>query len=107
MPNKFTIANAMSAAAALSLLALAGCNQIDPLTRPYLWHPSDVNAHNIAAQAANPADLVHGRESPRHQVNTDSDAADRLWSGKPLPLLTSGGSGGGSGAAAPSTGGGP
>ena len=98
--------HAPAAAAALSLLALAGCDQIDPLTRPYMWHPDDVNAQNIAAMAANPADLTHGRDSRRRRVLMESDAVDHLWSGKPLPLLSGGGSGGSSGGGSSGGGGG-
>jgi hypothetical protein len=106
--------------AALGLLALTGCNQIDPLKRPYMWHEGEVNAHNIAAMAVNPGDLVRGRDTSRRQVITESEGARRLWSGQQLPLLgagasgssggagggSSGGSGGASGGGAPAAGGG-
>jgi hypothetical protein len=88
------------AAAALVLLSLTGCDQIDPLTRPFSWNPEGVNADNIAAMAANPADLDHGRDTNRRRVRVESDGVDRLWSGKPLPLnggSSYGGGGGGSG----------
>jgi hypothetical protein len=91
-------------AAAVSLLALTGCDQIDPLKRPYMWHESGSNAQNIAAMAANPADLIHGRDSPKRASVVESDGVDRLWSGHPavLPggLPPAAGSGGGGGAAA-------
>jgi hypothetical protein len=89
-------------AASLGLLLLSGCNAIDPLKRPYMWHDSAANAHNIAAMAANPADLLHGRRSPKRRVSLDSDSVDRLWSGKTLPLTggSAGGSGGSSGGGA-------
>jgi hypothetical protein len=76
------------AAAALGLLTLSGCNQIDPLKRPYMWHATGVNEQNIAAMAVNPADLVHGRESSQRRVGLESDGVTRLWTGKQLPLLT-------------------
>jgi len=88
---------ALRAYAALCLLALAGCNSMDPLTRPYVWKPTDINAHNIAAMAANPADLRRGRDKAKRQVGLESDAVDRLWTGHPLPLLGGGASGGSSG----------
>jgi predicted small lipoprotein YifL len=89
------------AGAALVLLSLTGCGQIDPLTRPFSWNPEGVNADNIAAMAANPADLEHGRDTSRRRARVESDGVDRLWSGKPSPLLNGGGSyGGGGGAAA-------
>ena len=100
------------AAAAISLLALTGCNQIDPLQRPYMWHATGVNQQNIAAMAVNPADLVHGRDSPRRRVVVESDGVTRLWTGRQLPLMSdtpgassSPSSSGGGGAAAPTGGG--
>jgi type IV pilus biogenesis protein CpaD/CtpE len=93
------------AVAALSLLALAGCNQIDPLKRPYMWEETGVNNSNIAAMAANPADLTHGRDTPQHRVRLESDSVESLYGGKPKPLLSAGGSSGSSGAPA-TTGGG-
>jgi uncharacterized membrane protein YgcG len=85
------------AVAALGLLSLAGCDKIDPLDRPYMWYESGVNAHNIAAMAANPTDLVRGRDQPRRNVSMESDGVDRIWSNKPTPLLGSGSTGGSSG----------
>jgi hypothetical protein len=85
------------AAAALGLLALTGCDQTDPLTKPYAWHPTDINARNIAAMANNPADLVRGRETKARRAVQESDAVEHVWTGHPVPLL--GGSGGSSGAA--------
>ena len=43
-------------------LALGGCASTDPLVRQDLWRPNGANEANIAAQLANPADLVRGRE---------------------------------------------
>lgn len=101
------------AALALSLIpiALTGCDQIDPMTRPYYWHPSEVNPLNIAAMAANPDDLRHGQHSDRRRTVQDSDAVDRIWTGKPTPLLTEepgtqGGSGGTGAATGTASGGG-
>jgi type IV pilus biogenesis protein CpaD/CtpE len=42
---------------------LSGCARLDTYNRPYTWHPSGVNAANIAAQVANPDDLIVGRGS--------------------------------------------
>jgi len=100
------------AAAAVGLLGLTGCDQIDPLKRPYMWHATGANEQNIAAMAANPADLVHGRDSPQRRVVVESDGVTRLWTGRQLPLLSdtpgsssSGSSSTGGGAATPSGGG--
>jgi type IV pilus biogenesis protein CpaD/CtpE len=50
-------------AAAIGLLTMvAGCDTVDPLLNQNTWHPLGVNEQNIAAQVANPADLLHGRE---------------------------------------------
>jgi type IV pilus biogenesis protein CpaD/CtpE len=102
-------ARMLLASAALSLLALGGCNQIDPLTRPYVWHPTGANMSNISAMAANPADLIQGREDRVRRVRTDADAVDRVWSGKTLPLPggSSGGGAGGGGGGGAAGGGGP
>jgi hypothetical protein len=104
---------ALWAATAISLLALTGCDQVDPLKRPYMWHATGINEQNIAAMAANPADLVHGRDSPQRRVVVESDGVTRLWTGHALPLLTdtpgasaSTSSSGGGGGATSSTGGG-
>ena len=98
-------------AAALSLLAVAGCDQIDPLTRPYMWHPDNAVANNMAVMAANPDDLVHGRETRVRRARMESDGVERIWTSKQLPLFggvagSVTGSGGGSGGGAAPAGGG-
>ncbi|HEX3991384.1 MAG TPA: hypothetical protein VHX39_09455 [Acetobacteraceae bacterium] len=77
-----------------------------------MWHATGVNEQNIAAMAANPADLVHGRDAPRRRVVLESDGVNRLWTGKQLPLLSdtpgasaSSGSSTGGGSGAPTGGG--
>lgn len=106
MRNQTT--RAACAVAALSLLALTGCDQMDPLTRPYVWVPSNVNPRNIAAMAVNPGDLVQGRESRTRRAVQESDAVDRLWTGHPAGLMNGTGgpaaSGAPAAAAAPSGG---
>lgn len=78
----------LSMLASASLLLLAGCNQIDPLERPYMWHPNGSNDTNIAAMAVNPSDLVRGRETDQRRVILESDGVSRLWTGHQLPLLS-------------------
>ena len=95
------IVGALTAAAAVSLLALAGCNQLDPLKRPYMWTDQNVNEKNIAAMAVNPGDLIHGQDSPARPARQDSEAVDRSWSAKPVPL---GGGAGASGSSGTSSG---
>ncbi len=68
-------ARTLSAAAAIGLLTLTGCNQIDPLKRPYMWQASGANEQNLAAMAVNPADLVHGRDTSQRRVIVESDGA--------------------------------
>ncbi len=110
MPNLFTrtsCAKTLCAIGALSLLTLSGCNSIDPLKRTYMWHPDNAVFHNMAVMAANPDDLVRGRETSTHLVGMESDGVDRAWNGKALPLLgpASGGGGGGGGSGSSSGGG--
>lgn len=45
------------------IVMLQGCSETDPMINGRDWHPTGVNAMNIAAQVANPADLLHGRQS--------------------------------------------
>lgn len=90
------IAKTLCAGLTLSLLSLAGCDQIDPLTRPYVWKPTDINRQNIAAMAARPADLVHGRGTARHNATVEAIGVERINTGKPIGLLSAtGGPGGG------------
>lgn len=103
--------NAALSVLVLSPLALTGCDQTDPLTRPYYWHESGINKSNIAAMAVNPSDLIHGRHSDRRRDVQESDAVDRIWTGKATPLLTenpgtAGGTGGTGSATGSGTGGG-
>jgi type IV pilus biogenesis protein CpaD/CtpE len=81
----------------LGLVALAGCDRLDPLQRPYMWHETEVNAHNIAAMAVNPADLIHGRGQARRPARMETNGVERLWTGKalPLPMDTPGATSGG------------
>ncbi len=71
----------------LALLALcgaiAGCSATDPYERAGIWRPSGVNEANIAAQVANPADLVRGRGDAGVSVRSGSTAVERLWQGPP------------------------
>lgn len=49
---------------AMGLVAiLQGCAATDPLLNESDWCPTGANERNIAAQVANPADLVHGRQA--------------------------------------------
>jgi type IV pilus biogenesis protein CpaD/CtpE len=49
---------------AIGLVAiLQGCSITDPLLNANDWRPTGVNEINIAAQVANPRDLVYGRQA--------------------------------------------
>lgn len=52
------------------------------------WVPQGINAGNIAAMAAVPGDLVHGRGDLTGSGHTTADAVIRLWQGKVKPLPT-------------------
>ena len=67
----------------LAMVALAGCSQTDPYQRAGTWKPSGVNDANIAAQLANPADLVQGRAATTDSVRTSTGPVERLWVGAP------------------------
>ena len=89
--------------AALPLLCLAGCEQIDPLTREGLWRPTGANAANLRAMVAVPGDLAQGRAARVSDGNTAARAVDRYRTGKVYPLQDTGisrvGAGGGPSAA--------
>ena len=80
-------------------LALAGCSSTDPYQRAGTWKPIGVNDANIAAMAANPADLVQGRGSSTGTVRTATSAVDRLWQGVPAARAQGGAAAVGVGAA--------
>ncbi len=61
------------------LLALASCGpEFDPLSREGLFQPTHVNRANLAAQVANPADLVRGTGSVTADGQLAAAAVDRL-----------------------------
>ena len=107
-PRRFRRAPAarMPAALALIALSLTGCEQIDPLTRPYSWVPENANAHNIAAMAVRPSDLTVGRHVEKRAARDASLAAERLAAGKAKSLGGGGGDSGGGGGGGSGGGGG-
>jgi hypothetical protein len=74
-------------AAMIGLVSLAACDPLDPLKRDYYWHPANVNQSNIAAMAANPADLSRGRDSRSGPSITQADAVNRVLTGRQTPLI--------------------
>jgi type IV pilus biogenesis protein CpaD/CtpE len=92
--------------AAMSLTACGGgSNYLDPYQKPYTWHPTAAPTANLAAQLANPHDLVSGRGGPEGDAKQSSVAIERIWAGRSPSL--SGGSGGGGGESGGGSGGGP
>jgi hypothetical protein len=71
-------------------LLLSGCdtqaaNQLDPYKREGMWRPEGVNAANIAAQLAEPRDLVRGRGDSGPQIKQAATAVTRVWGGAAAP----------------------
>jgi type IV pilus biogenesis protein CpaD/CtpE len=91
------------ARAALPLLVLAGCSQIDPLTKEGVWRPTGANDANLRAMVAVPSDLAYGRAARTSDGNLAARAVERLRTGRVYPLQDTGISkiASGGGAAAP------
>jgi type IV pilus biogenesis protein CpaD/CtpE len=100
-------------ALAAGLVALAGCDSRDPYLRTDVWRPTGANAGNLAAQVADPHDLISGRGSAAQNANEPALAVSHVWLDHPKPLSPaaggggsgggdSGGGGGGAGATGPS-----
>ena len=94
------------AVAALPLLTMAGCAQIDPLTKEGVWRPTGANDVNLRAMVAVPSDLAYGRAARTSDGNFAARAVDRLRTGRVYPLPDSGISkiGAGSNSAQPAAG---
>jgi hypothetical protein len=71
---------------ALLLLAPAACTEMNPDTRSGIWHPTGVNARNLTAMMANPADAIEGRGAQGTDSPLAITAVERLMAGKPKPL---------------------
>ena len=89
-------ASIMFAGAVLGLLSLTSCDQMDPLTKSYAWHPTDINRANIAVMAANPNDLIEGRDSAKHSAVLDTLGINHILLGKPVALPDASATGGSS-----------
>ncbi len=68
----------------LAVLPLAGCadGYRDSYVRAGTWHPEGINNINIAAQVADPHDLVRGRDIAQPNYRTSAAAVANLWAGK-------------------------
>lgn len=58
--------------------ALAGCDTTEPYARDGVWHPLGVNAANLSAMVADPADLNHGRGAALSEGDIGAAAVARL-----------------------------
>lgn len=81
------------------LLILAGCDSRQPYLRTDVWQPTGANAANLAAQVANPRDLIAGRSDARQSANAPVAAVGHIWADQPKPLGGGGSGGGGAGSA--------
>jgi len=92
------------------LLAIGGCADRDPYLRTDVWKPTGANAANIAAMAANPQDLIHGRGVTQFDTRAPELAVEHVWTDQPKQLLggssASSSSGASSGGGASGSGGG-
>jgi hypothetical protein len=92
--------------AGLLLLALAGCDRIDPYMRTGVWRPNGANEANLHAMVVVPSDLVLARPAAHGDGGMAAAAVSRLRHDQVRPLLDSGVAqlttvGGGAPAAAP------
>ncbi len=91
--------------AAVALLMLGGCAQIDPLTKEGVWRPTGANDANLRAMVAVPSDLAYGRAARTTDGRSAGLAVERLRTGKVYPLQdTNISKVGGGGGAAPAAG---
>lgn len=90
-----------------TLLLLGGCEDRDPYRRTDVWQPTGANAGNIAAQVADPRDLIRGRSTSTADGHAATSAIEHLWAGQPHTMTPIGsmGSSGSSGAGASGSGG--
>jgi type IV pilus biogenesis protein CpaD/CtpE len=91
------------------LVVVAGCANSEPYHRNDVWYPTGSNAGNLAAMAARPSDLIHGRSGPEGDAHQADLAINHIWLGQPKPLgsgtapaaASAGGATGAGGAPAP------
>jgi type IV pilus biogenesis protein CpaD/CtpE len=87
----------MHAALIGAVLMLAGCEDLDPYHKPYVWYPTGASEANLAAQLANPNDLIRGRGVTTADGNLAAAAVTRAREDKAKPLPNPGAGGGGAG----------
>lgn len=69
---------------------LAGCAELDPLTKEGAWRPVGANDINLRAMVAVPGDLVIGRAARDSDGNRAARAVDRLRTDQVYPLPAAG-----------------
>jgi hypothetical protein len=85
--------------------AVAGCAEQDPYLRSDVWRPTGASIANLAAQLANPHDLISGRSTGSAAAAAPAIAIDRIAHDQPKPI-SPGGAGGSAGYAGGSSQGG-
>lgn len=75
---------------ALALLAVAGCEAMEPYFREGTWRPTGSNDLNIAAQIIRPSDLVRGVDYAPRDGTMPTAAIERYRAGKIKKLPDSG-----------------
>jgi len=68
------------------LLAVTGCDQLDPYQREGVWRPNGANADDLRAMVAVPADLVAGRPAAPANGGLAVEALTRLRQDRVRPL---------------------
>lgn len=76
--------------AALLLVLLGGCEQIDPYTRPGNWRPLGSNEANLRVHVADPAMLDRGVDDPRADGHVMAAAVHRYRTDRVRVLPVSG-----------------
>ncbi len=92
---------AAAVAGAGLLVVLAGCAGVEPYDRRFTWRPTGANEANLAAMAANPADLAHGHAQGPADGQLAAMAVERLRLGHVKPLTGANDGGGASMASGP------
>jgi len=72
------------------LIALAGCDQIDPYKRSGDWRPNGANDSNLRAMVTVPSDLAQSTPADSADGGLAAAAAARLRRDRVRPLLDSG-----------------
>lgn len=77
-----------------AIIALAGCdasnNYLDPYQKPYVWHPTGAPMANVAAQLADPRDMIMGHGITAADAKQTGTAIDRVWQDRGKPIASSG-----------------